>query len=70
MTQAPAPRRKMNPALKLVLELGPLALFFLTYSRLNIFAATGVMMVAVFVALGVSYAMLRRIRLPDVDLPE
>jgi intracellular septation protein len=51
----------MNPALKFALELGPLALFFLTYSRLNIFAATGVMMGAVFIALAISYRMLGRI---------
>ena len=46
---------------KLVLELGPLALFFAAYSRLGIFAATGVLMASVLVTLAVSYAMLRRI---------
>ena len=56
-----APRRKtLNPMLKLTLELGPLVLFFAAYSRLGIFAATGVLMAAVIVTLGVSYAMLRR----------
>jgi intracellular septation protein len=59
---APAPPRKaLNPTLKLVLELGPLALFFAAYSRLGIFAATAVLMACVFVTLGVSYAMLKRI---------
>jgi intracellular septation protein len=57
----PAPRRTINPILKLVLELGPLALFFIAYSRLGIFGATGVMMASVVVTLGVSYALLRRI---------
>lgn len=61
MTRAPLRRKKMNPALKFTLELGPLALFFLTYSRLNIFAATAVMMGAVLLALAISYAMLGRI---------
>lgn len=56
-----ARRRAINPILKLVLELGPLALFFIAYSRLGLFAATGVMMVSVVVTLGVSYALLRRI---------
>ena len=57
-----APRRKaLNPALKFTLELGPLVLFFAAYSKLGIFAATGVLMASVLVTLAVSYAMLRRI---------
>ena len=44
-----------------MLELGPLALFFIVYSRLGIFAATGMLMASVVVTLAVSYAMLRRI---------
>ncbi len=47
--------------LKFALELGPLALFFIVYGRLGIFAATGILMASVLVTLGVSYAMLRRI---------
>jgi intracellular septation protein len=58
---APAARKALNPWLKFTLELGPLALFFVVYGRLGIFAATGVLMVAVMATLGVSYAMLRRI---------
>jgi intracellular septation protein len=58
---APAPRRKINPILKLVLELGPLALFFIAYSRLGLIGATAVMMVTVVVTLSVSYALLRRL---------
>ena len=59
---AAAPRPKaLNPVVKLLLELGPLALFFAAYSKLGIFAATGVLMAAVLVTLGVSYALLRRI---------
>ena len=62
-TGAPAaPARKaLNPALKFALELGPLVLFFAAYSKLGIFAATGVLMASVLVTLAVSYAMLRRI---------
>ena len=57
----PAERKKaLNPIVKLLLELGPLALFFAVYSRLGIFAATGVLMAGVVVTLGVSYAMLKR----------
>ena len=60
-SSAPARRKALNPIVKLVLELGPLALFFAVYSKLGIFAATGVLMAGVVVTLGVSYAMLRRI---------
>ena len=58
---APPPRKALNPTVKFVLELGPLALFFAAYSKLGIFAATSVLMACVVVTLGVSYAMLRRI---------
>jgi intracellular septation protein len=60
-TSPPARPRALNPIVKLLLELGPLALFFAVYSKLGIFAATGVLMTGVVVTLGVSYAMLRRI---------
>jgi intracellular septation protein len=60
-TANPTPRKTLNPILKFALELGPLALFFVAYGRLGIFAATGVLMASVLVTLGVSYAMLRRI---------
>jgi intracellular septation protein len=60
-TSGPPRRKTLNPIVKLVLELGPLALFFAVYTRLGIFAATGVLMAGVVVTLGVSYAMLRRI---------
>jgi len=62
-TEVPAapPRKALNPTLKFTLELGPLVLFFAAYSKLGIFAATGVLMASVVVTLAVSYAMLRRI---------
>ncbi len=60
-TSAQPPRKALNPIVKLVLELGPLALFFAVYTRLGIFAATGVLMAGVVVTLGVSYAVLRRV---------
>jgi intracellular septation protein len=60
-TVAAPPRKALNPMLKFALELGPLALFFIVYGRLGIFAATGILMASVLVTLGVSYAMLRRI---------
>jgi intracellular septation protein len=50
---------KLNPYLKLALDIGPLLLFFVANSRLGIFAGTAVFMVAIVVALGISYAMTR-----------
>ncbi len=58
---APVRPKALNPWLKFTLELGPLALFFVAYGKLGIFAATGVLMVGVVATLAVSYAMLRRI---------
>jgi intracellular septation protein len=63
---APAVRRAINPTLKLVLELGPLGLFFVAWFTVGIKGATGVLMVAVVLTLGVSYALLRR--LPTMPL--
>jgi intracellular septation protein len=59
--EASPARRKINPTLKFALELGPLALFFIAYSKLNIYYATGALMVCVLVSLIVSYAILRRV---------
>jgi intracellular septation protein len=57
---------QLNPLLKLVLDLGPLLLFFVANSRYGIFAATAAFMVAVLVALVVSYAMTRRLPIMPV----
>jgi intracellular septation protein len=58
MTETSA-KPKLNPYLKLALDIGPLLLFFVANSRFGIFAGTAVFMVAVVVALGISYAMTR-----------
>jgi intracellular septation protein len=57
----PARRRTINPALKLFLELGPLALFFAAYLKVDIFAGTIALMICVIAALSISYVLLRRI---------
>ncbi len=54
-------RKKLAPGLKLALEMGPLVLFFVAYSRFGIFAGTGVLMAATVVALAVTYALTRHI---------
>src|SRR5499427_150929 len=51
---------KLNPILKLILDIGPLVLFFAANSRFGIFVATGAFMVAVVTALLVSYTMTRQ----------
>jgi intracellular septation protein len=51
----------LHPALKLALELGPLVLFFIANARWGIFPATAVFMVAILVALAISYALTSRL---------
>ena len=62
----PADKKKLDPILKLVLDIGPLVLFFAANARFGIYAATGAFMVAVLIALAVSYALTRHIALMPV----
>ena len=52
---------KINPMLKLALEMGPLVVFFLTNARFGIFPGTAAFMTATIIALAVSYAIARTI---------
>ena len=62
MNDAPArQRKKLKPGLKFVLEMGPLVLFFLVYSKFGIFAGTGALMAATIVALAVTYALTKHL---------
>jgi intracellular septation protein len=54
-------RPGLHPAAKLALDLGPLVLFFIGNARWGIFAATAIFMVAILVALAVSYLLTRRL---------
>jgi intracellular septation protein len=54
-------RRAQNPTLKLVLEMGPLVLFFFTNWKFGIFPATGVLMAGVVVALIASWVLTRHL---------
>jgi intracellular septation protein len=56
----------MNPLLKLALEFGPLALFFIASARSNLYVATATLMIGVVAALAISYALTRR--LPTMPL--
>jgi intracellular septation protein len=60
-TSPPTQKRKLNPTLKLVLDLGPLLVFFAANSRFGIFAATGAFMAAIVLALAVAYALTRHL---------
>jgi intracellular septation protein len=59
-------KKKLNPILKLVLDIGPLILFFAANARFGIFAATAGFMVAVLIALAVSYALTRHIEVMPI----
>ena len=62
MNDAPAPqRKKLKPGLKLLLEMGPLVLFFLVYSKFGIFAGTGALMAATIVALAATYSLTKHL---------
>lgn len=50
-----------NPLLKLALEIGPLALFFVTNGKAGIFWATGVFMVAILISLTLTWLLERRL---------
>src|SRR3989304_980233 len=54
-------KNQLNPILKLALDIGPLVLFFAANAKFGIYAATGSFMVAVSIALAVSYALTRHI---------
>jgi intracellular septation protein len=56
----PEPHR-LNPLLKLALELGPLGIFFLANQRAGIFTATGIFIAATIVSLAIHYALVRKL---------
>jgi intracellular septation protein len=67
--------KRLPPLLKLALELGPLALFFIGNAygdrfgfpeNQRIFAATGIFIVATVIALGISYMLIRKLPIMPV----
>jgi intracellular septation protein len=56
-----SPAARLNPLLKLALELGPLVAFFLANQRAGIFAATGLFIGATVVSLAIHYALVRKL---------
>jgi intracellular septation protein len=61
-----ADKKQLNPMLKLALDIGPLILFFAANAKFGIYAATGAFMVAVLIALAVSYSITRHIAIMPV----
>ena len=59
-------RPVMPPLLKLVVEMGPLAAFFIANAWGGIFWATGIYMLAAIVAVAVSWAMTRRLAIVPI----
>jgi intracellular septation protein len=59
-------KKKLNPTLKLVLDIGPLVLFFIANQRFGIFTATGAFMVTVLIALAVSYVLTRHVAMMPI----
>lgn len=53
--------QRMNPLLKLVIEIGPLVAFFFVNARMGIFWATGVFMVSVPISLALAWKFEGRI---------
>jgi intracellular septation protein len=52
---------KINPLLKLALDIGPLFLFFAANAYFGIFVATGVFMAVMVVTIGVGFAIERKV---------
>lgn len=53
--------KQINPFLKLLLELGPLIVFFLVNARMGLFWATGAFMAAITVSLVATYILERKV---------
>lgn len=61
MTTEPLERPAPNPVLKLAIDIGPLAVFFIANSRWGIMTGTGAFMGATIISLGLSLGLFRRV---------
>ena len=66
MATEPAARAAPNPFLKLLIDVGPLVVFFVANARWDIITATGAFMAATVASLAASFALYRR--LPTLPL--
>ena len=55
------PKREVGAAMRIALDIGPLILFFVANARFGIFTATALFMIAIVIAMAVSYALVRRV---------
>src|SRR5689334_118178 len=56
-----AKKKQLDPFLKLVLDIGPLILFFAANAKFGIYTATATFMIAVLIALAVSYVLTKHV---------
>jgi intracellular septation protein len=61
LAQQAGQKKKLDPWLKVALELGPLIVFFVVNSKFGIFYATGVLMAGVVLTLAVSWAITKHL---------
>ena len=66
MTEAPSLTRTLHPGLKLALELGPLAVFFLGTTFFDFFIATAAFMAALFLSMAVSFLLTRHLPIMSI----
>jgi intracellular septation protein len=59
--KSPGDAPEAKPLVKLLIELGPLVVFFLVYSRAGIYWATGVLMIATVLSLVASWRLFGRL---------
>ena len=57
----PKPHRPLPPLLKIALEFGPIAVFFIAYNRSDIFIATAVFIPTILAALAASWSLTRHL---------
>lgn len=53
--------KQVSPAAKILIEMGPLLVFFITNARMGIFEATAAFMVAIILSLAASWVLERRL---------
>ena len=61
VNSAPMAKREVGAAMRIALDIGPLILFFVANARFGIFTATALFMIAIVIAMAVSYALVRRV---------
>ena len=61
VTSAPMAKREVGAAMRIALDIGPLILFFVANAKFGIFTATALFMIAIVIAMAVSYALVRRV---------